>query len=81
VENRASFTTKGVRVGFGSIDVHPGDAICILYSGPTVYVLRKYPGNDAYHFACDGYTHGLMKGEGLEMIRSGEVKTQRFILE
>jgi hypothetical protein len=80
-KNRAFFTTKGGQVGFGSIDVCPGDAICILYSGPTVYVLRSYPGKDAYQFVCDGYTHGLMKGEGLEMIKSGEVKTQRFALE
>lgn len=79
--NRAFFTTKGGRVGFGAINVRPGDLVCILYSGPTIYVLRRHPVKQTYEFVCDGYTHGFMHGEGLEMIKSGEIKTQRFTLE
>jgi hypothetical protein len=68
-------------VDFGSVQVHPSDSICILYSDPTTYLLRKYPGKDTWEFVSDGYTHGLMNGEGLEMIKSGKVRTQRFTLE
>ena len=79
--NRAFITTKGGRIGCASTNVRPGDSICILYSGPTTYVLRRYPGKRSYQFISDGYTHGLMNGEGVEMIKSGKVHTQRFILE
>ncbi len=79
--NRAFITTKGGRIGYASTNVRPSDSICILYSGPTTYVLRRYPGKRSYQFISDGYTHGLMNGEGVEIIKSGKVRTQRFILE
>lgn len=68
-------------MGFGSAQVRTSDSICILYSGPTTCLLRKYPGKDMWKFVSDGYAHGLMNGEGLEMIKSGKVRTQRFTLE
>jgi Heterokaryon incompatibility protein (HET) len=78
---RAVFTTTKGRIGLASSHVTRGDKLCALYTGPTVYLLRKHPDRDSYEFISDGFVHGIMRGEVFELMHQGEVHEQLFVIE
>jgi hypothetical protein len=51
-----------------------GDAICVLYGGQVLYVLRP-DGDDHYQLIGECYLHGFMHGEAIEMT---EIESQNF---
>lgn len=78
---RSFFTTEAGRVGFGVRNVRPGDKVCIFFTSPTIHLLRKRESGGSYEFISDGYLYGMMNGEALELIRTGELKEERFVLD
>ena len=78
---RAVFTTTKGRLGLASSHIRHGDKLCVLYSGPTIYLLRQRPHGDAHEFISDGFAHGLMRGEVFELMHKGVVHEQLFVIE
>ena len=78
---RAVFTTAKGRVGLASSCVEHGDKLCVLYSGPTIYLLRENSVGGTHEFVSDGCAHGLMKGEVFGLMHNGEAKEQLFVIE
>ena len=79
--SRRLFVTVSGRLGFGCERVTPGDAICVLYSGTCLFVLRKNLNRDTYTFKEAAYTHGLMQGEAFDLLDSGEATEELFAIE
>jgi hypothetical protein len=75
--SRRFFITEKGYMGLGSLGTKPGDCVCILFGGPTPFILRDL---DAGHhqFISDAYVHGVMHGEALAEI-SKEAE-QEFVL-
>jgi hypothetical protein len=75
--SRRFFITEKGYMGLGSLGTKPGDCVCILFGGPTPFILRDL---DAGHhqFISDAYVHGVMHGEALADI-SKEAE-QEFVL-
>jgi len=78
---RRMFTTseKGF-VGIGMQEIQRGDVICILFGCSMPIVLRQVGGEGGGHWVVVGecYVHGVMEGEGLEVLRREEVQEQEF---
>ena len=78
--NRCLFRTSKGRIGFTSRRVRKGDLVCVLYGGPSVYILRKDSKRDVYQFVEEAYTHGLMQGEVFALLDEGIVQEQMFVI-
>ncbi|CAG8957651.1 hypothetical protein HYFRA_00010518 [Hymenoscyphus fraxineus] len=72
------FTTSDGYMGLGAGTIKLGDMICVLYGGGVMYILR--PAGKDYLFIGECYTHGLMGGEAMRMLETGEVREQWFNL-
>jgi hypothetical protein len=65
-----------------------GDRICVLFGGKTPFILRpqnRLPKEsckieEVFGFVGDAYVHGLMDGEAIKMIGSGELQSDSFLL-
>jgi hypothetical protein len=76
-KDRRFFITKKGYMGLGNLGTKPGDCVCILFGGPTPFIIRDL---DAGHhqFISDAYVHGVMYGEALaEIPKEAE---QEFVL-
>ena len=76
-KGRRFFITKKGYMGLGNFGTKPGDCVCILFGGPTPFIIRDL---DAGHhqFVSDAYVHGVMYGEALaEIPKEAE---QEFVL-
>lgn len=78
---RRYFSTKTGRVGLGPTDIAPGDLVCVFLSGPTPYIIRQPQRPSNYIFLGEGYVHGLMNSEALDMMDQGVVQSETFELE
>ena len=63
-------TSKKGYMALVSHQIEVGDLIYCLFGGSVLYVLR--PKGDQFWFICEAYVHGLMDGEAMEMLASGE---------
>ncbi len=68
---KLSITESGVAENY----ILSGDIIVILFGCDIPVVLRPYQGH--YEFVSCCYIDGLMQGEGLRGLNSGELKEQR----
>lgn len=78
---RSFFTTSNDLMGHTSQYSKAGDSVCLLYEGQTFFSLR--PAEDSTetcHLIGEVYIHGLMYGEALEMLKTGESEEQWFDL-
>lgn len=57
------FTTANGSIGIGPDSILPGDAIFIVFTAHTPYILRQYPNSESYQFHGPAYVHGAMDGE------------------
>lgn len=73
---RRLFTTSKGFVGMGVQGILPSDVICILYGSSMPMVLREVNGEFMVVGEC--YVHGLMDGEGLEMLQRQEGVARDF---
>lgn len=67
------FVTDDDHVGIGA-RAQPGDEIWVLFGGRVLYILRPCDGHLSFVGEC--YVHGYMNGEGMEMWKSGKLKSE-----
>jgi hypothetical protein len=79
---RRLFATETGKLGFGSLDIREGDLVSMLYGGKTMYVLRSHgaEGQGSFSFVSDAYVYDCMNGEVFELLDSGEVKEELFVI-
>lgn len=63
---RCFFVTHSGRLGVGPITTQAGDEITILYGGKVPFLLRHDVAG-AYRAVGEGYVHGIMEGEALDL--------------
>lgn len=86
LRNRAGTATAGRRFCISSNGhfglVPPGtredDLLCVLFGGPSVYVLRKFGGQERYTLVGEAYLHGYMAGEAITEMSEGNLKEMEF---
>jgi len=78
---RRYFSTKNGRVGLGPPGMAQGDLVCVFLSGPTPSIIHQSELNSNYKFLGEGYVHGLMNSEALDMMEQGLVNIETFELE
>jgi hypothetical protein len=72
------FTTSTGHFGTGDDTVEPGDLVCVLFGGNTPFILREI--DNHYILVGECYVHGMMHGEAMAMLESGEVEEEWFEL-
>lgn len=58
----AFFTTRNGQFGLGPDTMRAGDEICIFFTAPAPFVLRRQPSGDAFEFLGPAYIHDYMDG-------------------
>jgi hypothetical protein len=76
---RRFFLTKTGRIGLGPSDTKVGDNLVVIFFCPTPYLLRRKDPN--WQIVGETYVHGLMYGEGLDMLDSGDLQETQWIIE
>ena len=76
--NRRFVVTQKGYCGLAPAAVREDDVLVVLFGGNTPYFLRPHEGD--YLFLGEGYTHGLMQGEAIDMLEEGELESQVFRL-
>lgn len=74
--NRVLFATENGYIGYSSKELTTGDSAVVLYSGQTLYILRK--NGPEYRFISDAYVYGCVDGEIFEMLDEGLVIEELF---
>lgn len=75
------FTTtmrKGLYV-LAPTAVKEGDVLCVLFGGATPYILRRH--GSSWLLVGECFAYGMMHGEGIEMLKRGEVEEMSFDIE
>ena len=67
---RLFFITANGYMGIGSMRMEVGDSICVLFGGEPLFILRPFKAG--HHLVRDCYVHGLMHGEAMQMLETGE---------
>ncbi len=89
---RRFFITKRGYFGLGHGIVAVGDQVCVLAGGKMPFILREHstqmserrgnalPAITRYSFVRDAYVHGLMHGEAMESVATGDKELQDLVL-
>ncbi|KAH8598629.1 heterokaryon incompatibility protein-domain-containing protein [Bisporella sp. PMI_857] len=75
---RPYISTKKGRVGLAPPGTQEGDVICIFYGSPVPYFLR-FDESGVARLIGDGFVHGLMYGEALEIDDRGDDELIRVV--
>jgi hypothetical protein len=75
---RCFFRTSKGYMCLGPNAMEAGDVVCILFGCKVPYVLRPVDGH--YLLVGDAYVHGIMDGEAMEQLASGELKEELLII-
>ncbi|KAF1844479.1 uncharacterized protein K460DRAFT_284891, partial [Cucurbitaria berberidis CBS 394.84] len=75
---RAFFKTSLGWHGTASMAMKTGDIAVVLFGSRIPFVLRK--DGSMYRLVSDCYVQGLMDGEALDMLRNGELESEKFQL-
>lgn len=59
--------------------VKEGDVLCVLFGGATPHILRRH--GSSWLLVGECFVHGMMFGEGIEMLERGEVEEMSFDIE
>jgi len=78
IKCRRLFTTTKGYFGTGPDYMKTGDQVCVLLGGATPFIVR--PNIDGYRLIGECYVHGLMYGEALQGIQTGEARIVEFRL-
>jgi hypothetical protein len=60
------FITEKGYVGVGPRCIKAGDKVCVLFGGPTPYVIRPASTTNEYLYLGPAYLHGIMDGEVID---------------
>jgi len=75
---RCFFTTSRGYMGLGPNAMQTGDVVCILFGCKVPYVLRPVDGH--YLLVGDAYIYGIMDGEAMQHLTSGDLKERTFVI-
>ncbi|KAK4079051.1 hypothetical protein Trihar35433_156 [Trichoderma harzianum] len=75
-KNRIFARTESGYYVLGPAVMEKGDVICVLFGGKLPFCLR--PVGKRYLLVGECYTHGLMEGEALDMMKRGECSEKEF---
>jgi hypothetical protein len=67
MKKRKFFVSTDGRMGCGPQTMEVGDVVCVLFGGPTPYILRPVAGTGEYLFVGECYVPGLMDGQALSL--------------
>ncbi|KAF2256372.1 hypothetical protein BU26DRAFT_513206 [Trematosphaeria pertusa] len=73
---RAPVLTGGGRLGLGPGAARAGDVVAVLWGGQIPFVLREMEAG--WKFVGDACVGGLMRGEVMELVESGEIEERVF---
>ena len=84
-ERRLMVTARGY-IGWGPHDTTRdfdsqfvvGDLICVLWGCSTPLLIHPATGSNRFHVVGEAYVHGVMDGEALALLESGECKATTF---
>ena len=76
--SRRFFITREGHMGLGPRDMEPGDVVCVLLGAQVPFVLRAV--NNHYAFLGDCYCHGIMDGEAVREVDSGEAVLRDIVI-
>lgn len=80
--NRRLFYTEGGRLGLGTLFTQPiftqPKDVCSIFFGIPVPVLLREAMDGNYRLLGDSYTHGVMGGELIELLRKGQFKDKQL---
>jgi Heterokaryon incompatibility protein (HET) len=88
-EGRSFVFTSNGRFGLGPRMAREGDAVVVLWGGNVPFVLRtKEMDEDGdgredaerWKLVGEAYVHGIMRGEGMEILKSGMVEEREFVI-
>ncbi|KFA71306.1 hypothetical protein S40288_06701 [Stachybotrys chartarum IBT 40288] len=77
VLKRRLIRTKKGYLGIGSYSPQTGDVVCVMYGGRVPLILRPRP-DEGFDLVGDAYIHGIMHGEAMNLIKTGEANTRTF---
>ncbi|KAE9376426.1 hypothetical protein N431DRAFT_452846 [Stipitochalara longipes BDJ] len=72
------FITTNGHMGIGSTKLQVGDSVYALMGGEVLFILRS--NGDYYRLVGECYVHGLMNGEAMAMLNTGEAQEKWFDL-
>ncbi|KAF2435578.1 hypothetical protein EJ08DRAFT_604586 [Tothia fuscella] len=73
---RSLFITSKGYLGIAPNTMEDGDVVCILHGFKVPYILRSVNGPGHYVLIGDAYIHGIMDGEVMAQISSGDLKEE-----
>lgn len=76
---RSFFTTESGFMGIGMEAIREGDQVCVLFGGITPFILRKQ--DETHILIGECYVEGLMKGEAIDLLQSGQLMDEEFRLK
>jgi hypothetical protein len=78
---RFAYTRRGW-VGLVPEGVRIADSIVVLLGGQMLYVLRSSAaGEGRFRLVGEAYSHGMMDGEAMKKVDSGEYTIGKIVLE
>lgn len=75
---RKYFGTKDGRLGLGPKNIRANDAVCVLYYGSSLFILRQDDDENLYQLIGEAYVQGVLPGEA--EVLPGRNKDEDFIL-
>jgi hypothetical protein len=75
---RRFFITRNGYIGLAPNAAREGDFVCVLLGCSVPVVLRREM--DHYIFVGDCYMHGIMNGEAIAMVLSGDLNFEYFVI-
>jgi hypothetical protein len=83
-EGRSFIVTESGRFGLAPWISKPGDWCVVLFGGRSPFVLRremeKSKSNEVFRLAGECFLHGLMRGEAIDAMEKGKLKTRSFTI-
>ncbi|KAI9772823.1 MAG: hypothetical protein M1840_008705 [Geoglossum simile] len=76
---RRIITTGRGYVGMASETVQKDDIICVLLGCSVPVVLRQVD-KDSFEYVGECYVHGVMEGEAMQWLKTGECQLEDFVL-
>jgi hypothetical protein len=68
------FVTESGHLGLGHPNMKRGDQICVLFGGKVLYIIRRVGMH--FEFVGECYVYGYMKGEAMDLWKSGRLRDE-----
>lgn len=79
--NRVLYMTKRGYIGLGPSIAQEGDLCAVMWGACVPFLIRPVPGHpNEYFLIGETYTHGIMTGEAVQMVKRGELDERVIVL-